>query len=124
MQTLKRQQGVTGIGWLIILGMIAFFVLIGLRLFPVYSENFNVISSLKSLEKEPQVTRKSKADILRLIMNRFQINDVKNAGRKNIKISKRGGVLTVSVKYDVKTKLFGDLSLIAEFDESVEVIGN
>lgn len=124
MKTLKRQQGMTGIGWLIVLGLIAFFVLIALRLFPVYSENFNVVSSLKSLENEPQVTRKSKADILRLIINRFQINDVKNATRKNIKISKRGGVLTVSVKYDVKTKLFGDLSLIAEFDESVEVIGN
>lgn len=124
MRTLKRQQGMTGIGWLIVLGLIAFFVLIGLRLFPVYSEKFNVVASLKSLENEPQVTKKSKADILRLIMNRFQINDVKNAGRKNISISKRNGVLTVSVKYDVKTKLFGDLSLIAEFDESVEVIGN
>lgn len=124
MQTLKRQQGMTAIGWLIVLGMIAFFVLIGLRLFPVYSENFNVIASLNSLKNEPQVTKKSKADILRLITNRFQINDVKNADRKNISISKRNGVLTVSVKYDVKTKLFGDLSLIAEFDESVEVVGN
>ena len=124
MQTLKRQQGMTGIGWLIVLGLIAFFVLIGLRLFPIYVENFNVVASLKSLKNEPQVTKKSKKDILRLITNRFQINDVENAGRKNISISKRGGVLTVSVKYDVKTKLFGDLSLIAEFDESVEVIGN
>jgi hypothetical protein len=124
MKTLKRQQGVTGVGWLIILGLIAFFVFIGLRLFPIYAENFNVVTSLKSLKNEPQVTRKSKADIQRLILNRFQINDVKNAGHKNISITKRAGVLTVSVKYDVRTKLFGPLSLIAEFDESVEVVGN
>ncbi|WP_172597679.1 DUF4845 domain-containing protein [Sulfuriflexus mobilis] len=124
MQTLKKQQGVTGIGWLIILGLIAFFVLIGLRLFPIYIEKFSVVSSLESLKNEPQVTKKPKAEILRLITNRFQINDVKNATRKDITITQRGGVLTVSVKYDVKTKLFGPLSLIAEFDESVEVIGN
>jgi hypothetical protein len=124
MQTLKRQQGVTGIGWLIILGLIAFFVLIGLRLFPIYAENFSVVSSLNSLKNEPQVTKKSKADVLGLILKRFQINDVKNVNRKDINITKRGGVLTVSVKYDVKTKLFGPLSLVAEFDESVEVIGN
>jgi hypothetical protein len=124
MKTLKRQQGVTGIGWLIILGLIAFFVFIGLRLFPIYSENFNVIASLKSLENEPQVTTKSKAEIQQLIMKRFQINDVKNATRKDISINKRGGTLIVSVKYDVKTKLFGSLSLIAEFDESIEVVGN
>lgn len=124
MQTLKKQQGVTGIGWLIILGLIAFFVFIGLRLFPIYIEKFSVVSSLESLKNEPQVTKKSKAEILRLITNRFQINDVKNATRKDITITQRAGVLTVSVKYDVKTKLFGPLSLIAEFDESVEVIGN
>jgi len=124
MKTLKQQQGVTGIGWLIILGLIAFFVFIGLRLFPIYMENFNVVTSLKSLEKEPQVTKRSKADVQTLIMKRFQINDVKNATRKDVSVSKRSGVLLVSVKYDVKTKLFGPLSLIAEFDESVEVIGN
>jgi hypothetical protein len=49
---------------------------------------------------------------------------VKNAGHKDISINKRGGVLIVSVKYDVRTKLIGPLSLIAEFDESIEVVGN
>ena len=124
MQTLKKQQGVTGIGWLIILGLIAFFVLIGLRLFPIYVEKFSVVSSIESLKNEPHVTRKTKAEIMSLITNRFQINDVKNVTRKDITISKRGGILNVTVKYEVKTKLFGELSLIAEFDESVEVIGN
>lgn len=124
MKTLKRQQGMTGIGWLIVLGLIAFFVFIGLRLFPIYAENFSVVTSLKSLKNEPQVTSKSKAEVLRLITNRFDINDVKNAGRKDITIATRGGVLNVSVKYSVKTKLFGPLSLIAEFDESVEVTGH
>ncbi len=124
MKTLKQQRGMTAIGWLIILAMVAFFVLIGLRLFPIYIEKFSVVSSIESLKNEAQVTRKTNSEIKSLILKRFQINDVKNATRKNITISKRGGVLTASVKYEVKTKLFGDLSLIAEFDESVEVIGN
>ena len=124
MKTLKQQRGMTAIGWLIVLAMVAFFVLIGLRLFPIYIEKFSVVSSIESLKNEAQVTRKTNSEIKSLILKRFQINDVKNATRKNITISKRGGVLTASVKYEVKTKLFGDLSLIAEFDESVEVIGN
>lgn len=124
MKTLKRQRGMTGIGWLIVLGLIAFFVFIGLRLFPIYAENFSVVSSLNSLKNEPQVTSKSKAEVLSLITKRFDINDVKNAGRKDITVNTRAGVLNVSVKYSVKTKLFGPLSLIAEFDESIEVIGH
>lgn len=124
MRTLKQQKGVTAIGWLIILGLIAFFVMIALRLFPIYAEKYNIVASLNSLTKEPQVTRKSKADIQKLILRRFLINDVKNAGRKNITITKRAGVLNVTVKYQVKTKLFGELSLVADIDESVEVIAN
>ena len=124
MKTLKQQRGMTGIGWMIILAMIAFFVFLALRLFPIYVENFNVVSSLKSLKNEAQVTKKSKAEIAKLIMNRFQINDVTNAGRKDVEIANRKGVLNVTVKYDVTTKLFGPFSLIAEFDESVEIIGN
>lgn len=124
MKTLKRQQGMTGISWLIVLGMIAFFVSLGLRLFPIYSENFNVVSSLNSLKDEPHITKKSKGDIKRLILNRFQINDVKNAGRNNIEVIKRKGVLTVTVEYDVRTKWFGALSIIVDFDESVEIVSN
>lgn len=124
MKTLKRQQGMTGIGWLIVLGLIAFFVFIGLRLFPIYAENFSVVSSIKSLKNEPQVTTKSKAEVISLITKRFDINDVKNAGRKDITVTTRGGVLNVSVKYSVTTKLFGPLSLVADFDESIEVIGH
>ena len=67
MNTLAKQRGVTAIGWMVILGLIGFFALIALKLFPMYSENFSVISSLKSLQNEPQVTQKTKAEILRLI---------------------------------------------------------
>lgn len=124
MNTMKKQRGVTAMGWLVILGLIAFFVFIGLKLLPVYIENFSVVSSIKSLKSEPQVTQKTSAQILTLIDRRFQINDVENASRKNITITKKPGVLTVSCKYSVTKKLFGPLSIVADFDETVEIIAN
>jgi hypothetical protein len=124
MNTLAKQRGVTAIGWLVILGLIGFFVFIGLKLFPLYAENFSVVSSLKSLQNEPQVTRKTKQEITKLIMSRFSINDVKNATRSCLDISKRNAVLTVTCSYSVTTELFGPLSLVADFEESVEVVGN
>lgn len=124
MNTMAKQRGVTAIGWLVILGLIGFFVFLGLKLFPMYAENFSVVSSLKSLENEPQVTRKSKQEIINLVMKRFQINDVKNATRGCIDVSKRNAVLTVTCSYTVTAKLFGPLSLVADFEESIEVVGN
>ena len=45
----KKQRGVTFIGWCIILAIIGFFVLITLRLFPLYNEMFEVITAMKSV---------------------------------------------------------------------------
>ena len=75
MQTLKTQRGMTAIGWIIVLGLIAFFVLLALRLTPGYLEYFSVASSIESLENEPGITEKSPPEIRSLIDKRFQVND-------------------------------------------------
>lgn len=120
MRSMKHQQGVTGLGWLIILGLIAFFVSIGLKLFPIYVEYFNVKSSLASLEKTSGVSRMSKLEVRSLLMKKLNINDIKNVKKKNIKVNKRSGAVIVNIDYTVTTPLVGPLSLIAEFNESIE----
>jgi len=123
MQSIKRQSGVTAIGWLIILGLIGFFVFLGLKLFPIYQENFNVTSMLRNMRNEPGIPTMPKNQIVGLIMKRLDVNYIRTINRKHIKVRKSGGTVRINIKYTVKEKLFGDLSLIAEFDESVEAIG-
>jgi len=120
MKNIKRQQGVTAIGWLIILGLIAFFVTLALKLFPVYSENFNVKSSLKSMEKTQGLYKNSTAKIRSLLQRKLDINNVKSVTKKNVKINKRNGVVVINVNYSVKVPLVGALSLVADFYETAE----
>lgn len=124
MNTMAKQRGVTAIGWLVILSLIAFFVFIGLKLFPIYAENFSVVSSLKSLKNDESITKKSSSEIKSIIMRRLQINGVYSITKKNITIEKRGGFLTVTCKYTVTAELAGPLSLVANFEEVVEVRGS
>ena len=119
---MKYQQGVTGIGWLIILGLVAFFVTLILKLLPVYLENFNVKSSMASMEKESGLYRKSKSQIRKSLISKLDINDVKHVKKKDIKVNKRGGSVIIEVNYSVKVPLMGPLSLIAEFDEEAETL--
>ena len=72
MQSLKRQNGMTAIGWLIVLALIGFFVLLTLRMLPSYLEYYKVVSTLDSLKKEG--TMSSPAEIRRLIDRRFNIS--------------------------------------------------
>ncbi len=122
MRNLKNQRGVTGLGWLIILGLIAFFVFLGLKIYPIYWENYNVKNSLASLSKTQGISRMSRAKIRGLLQTKLDINNVRRIKKKNIKINKRNGAAIVAVKYTVKVPLVGELSLVAEFDEKIEAV--
>ena len=119
-----RQKGMTAIGWLLVLGLIAFFTLITLRLLPLYLEYAKVASALESLENEPGITRKTRAEIVKLVQKRFEVNDVMNVSAKEIKIKNEKGILTVSIDYERREGLISNIDVVAKFDKKIEVVAN
>ena len=119
MQLRDRQQGVTLISWIVILGVVAFLTTIVLRLFPVYIEHMAVTSSLESLaqEKEPM----GASEIRTKLMKRFEINDVENVTRKDIKIESARGVYQVNIAYEVRTPFMSNIDFVVSFDDDAEV---
>jgi Tfp pilus assembly major pilin PilA len=119
-----RQNGMTAIGWLLVLGLIAFFALITLRLVPLYLEYAKVASALESLENEPGITRKTKPEIVKMMQKRFEVNDVVNVSAREIKVKKDKGILTVSIEYERREHLVSNLDVVATFDKKIEVVAN
>ncbi len=119
-----RQNGMTAIGWLLVLGLVAFFALITLRLVPLYLEYAKVASALESLENEPGITGKTKPEIVRMMQKRFEVNDVMNVSAKEIKVKKDKGILTVSIEYERREHLVSNLDVVATFDKKIEVVAN
>lgn len=124
MQTLKSQQGMTAIGWLIVLGLIGFFVLLALRMTPAYLEYFTVKSALESLQNEPGITQKTPSEIRSMLGKRFDVNDVKNVSSKDVSIDNQGGRLNVGVDYEVRVPVLGNVDAVMKFDHSVEMVRN
>lgn len=124
MRTLKSQQGMTAIGWLIVLGLIGFFVLLALRMTPAYLEFMTVKSSLESLKNEPGVTEKAPPEIRSMLSKRFDVNDVKNVTGKQVKIENQGGRLNVAVDYEVRVGVLGNVDAVMKFAHGIEVVRN
>lgn len=124
MRNLQRQQGMTLFGWIVVLGLIAFFVLLTLRLMPNYLENFKVAETLQSLRNEPEITRKSTVEIRKLIDRRFMINDVTSIAAKDVQITNEKGRMTVRAQYEIRVPVLGNVDAVTKFDESVEMIRN
>jgi hypothetical protein len=117
----KQQAGMTAIGWMIVLALIAFFTLIGLRLAPLYLEYFNVTSALTSLQREPQLAQKPAPEITQLLMRRLDINDVRNVKREHVRVRQERGVVQVAVEYEVRVPLLGNVDAVASFNRRIEV---
>lgn len=119
-----KQSGITLIGLIFTLALIGFVALIAFRLLPIYIEYFNIVTSMESLENEPEFALKSKQDILRLLNNRLDINDVEAIETKDIRINQEPGVTKVGVKYEVRKPMFYNIDVVVKFDKTVEVSTN
>ncbi|MDP3878046.1 MAG: DUF4845 domain-containing protein [Methylobacter sp.] len=117
----NRQQGLTLISILLILGLIGFFVLLTLKVVPIYLDHGKVQSALAALEETPNLASKGEFEIRDSLNKRFSINYVYDVTQDDIKITKRGNYVKVEIEYETVVKLAGNLSLLAEFHDVIEV---
>jgi len=116
-----HQRGMTAIGWLLVLGLIAFFTLITLRLVPMYLEYAKVVSTLESLQSEPGISNMSKPEIVNIITKRFDVNDVRKVDPKTVLVSKDRGMLKIGFKYERREHVISNIDVVGTFDKQVEV---
>ena len=121
MSLIDKQRGMTTISLALILGMLAFFVLIALTLAPVYMENFNVVQKLKTLKTDPKVAVMSESEIMDTLFKRFSIDSVDSVHEEDVLISKQGRSTEISVEYEVRKTLVGNIDVVVSFFEKVEI---
>lgn len=123
MQNLYKQKGMTAIGWLFVLGLIAFFTLIVLRLVPMYLEYSKVSSVLESLVEEPGLATQTKSQIHSLIQRRLDINDVRTLMAKQAVITKEDGAVKIKMDYERRQKFLANIDLVGVFSKEIKATG-
>jgi Tfp pilus assembly major pilin PilA len=117
----KRQQGLTFISLVFVLGLIAFFVLLGLKIGPIYLDHRKVVSALAEIEKTAHIEELSETQIRNSLSKRFNINYVNDVTQDDITVTKQGNYLKVAIEYEVVRKIAGNLSVLVEFNDFIEV---
>jgi hypothetical protein len=117
----KHQRGYTLISLIFILGIIGFFVLLVLKIAPIYLDHSKVKNALAAVENSTDIETKSEYDVRNSLSKRFNMNYVAHLDAKDVKITKRGNYLKVDADYEVVEKIVGNLSVLVEFNDSFEV---
>ena len=118
---IKKQNGLTLIGFVIVLGFVIFVSYIGMKIAPIYMEYYGVVSAMNGVAKERGSANLSPYDIRVRVLNRLYVSySADNVKEQNIKLVRRNGV-HLRIAYEVRKPVIGNLDVIATFDRSVRL---
>lgn len=116
----RKENGLTLIGFLIVLCVVLFFAYAGMRVVPMYLEYHALGNALTKLEDDPSAKsltpQKIKQSIQNSLWASYASNNITN---DDIRISKKSAGITVQVAYEVRKPFIGNIEIVGVFDKSV-----
>lgn len=117
---IRRNSGLTLIGFLIVLSVTLFFAYAGMRLVPMYLEYHALGNALELLKKDPGSSNLTPAKIKQKIqMSLWASYASDNIKNEHVRISKTNEGVRVRVVYEVRKPFLGNIDIIGKFDTAV-----
>ena len=118
MSPVTRQFGASFFSWLFLIGLLGFAGVMGLRIFPIYLDSYTVDQILEEVVTESRTQNMSKNQIWSSIKKRLDINNIRNISKENFELKRERGKAVITLKYEVRTKLVGNLDGIVSFEKT------
>lgn len=123
MRLRKKQRGLSFLGLVVLVGVLGFCAVIGLKLIPIYMESWKIDGIMEAVISEPGINDQSRQEVIESMLKRLDIDAVDAVNYSNwrdkLTVAKRKNNVTINVRYEITTPLLGNLSLLAVFDKSV-----
>lgn len=117
----NHQKGLTTGGLLIVLFLVGFFALLGVKIIPLYMDNIKLSGSLKALKETSDLTNQSASEIKGHLSKQFNMNYVDFINTDQIEVVSTPGYVKVSANYERVTPVFANISVLINFEEFIEV---
>ena len=119
---MRKQRGVTMIGWIFLLVPVALVVYAGIRVVPEYLNYYKVVTALKETATQLKANEVLSPDAIRgAVEKRFDTGYVDEPKAKDLIVSKADGVWTVTADYEKTVPMFGNLHLLMVFKTTAVV---
>ena len=121
---IRRQRGVTFLGWLFLLIPLAVVFYAGIRITPVYLNYMRVARSLdQTASAFADGSTISRDSIHNTLERHFEVESIDFPNLKDVTIQRDGSTWVIEAKYQDTAPLFANLSLLLDFDKVVHVGG-
>lgn len=117
------QRGMSMWSLALIAVVAGFFVLVGIKMVPVYLSDMKIRSALDSLSHDPMAQNAGKMQIKEMIRKRLEIDMAEQIAdlNKDLYFESDGRARIIRIRYDSITPLFLNIFILVEFDHSAKV---
>ena len=115
---MRKQQGATLVGMLLIAGMVGAGVVLAAKLVPAYMEFMSVKKVLNAMDSNGDLKTMSPKEIKNSFFKRGSIDNISSVKPEDIEISGVGDQATVTVTYSIKVPVAANISALLDFSAS------
>ena len=123
---ITKQDGMSGIGIILVLVVLAGVVLIVLRIFPLYNEKFQVVAAMNSVVSQAGSNKPTTKSASKSFMKAISISSVSRFTDYNIKEhlkvikpKKKGNPRLLHLQYESRNVFFADIYFTLVFDKKI-----
>ena len=117
----QHQKGMSTPGIIVIMAIFGLLVITFFKVFPMYYDNFKLISALEAVQNDTSIDAKSKRAIWDSLNKRLYINEVRSIKIEHVTMTRKNGKTTVTVSYETRDSYVSNLFIGASFSESVVI---
>lgn len=116
-----KQNGITLIGFVLVLLIVSFFAFMAMRLVPVYTEYYSVVKAMKSVSTEDA---SSLGKIQNSLQRHFDVGYVDTVKGKDAKIIRDNNGTQLNMNYEVRRPFIYNIDFVVKFDYTVDLNRN
>jgi hypothetical protein len=121
MKLMKSQRGLSSLGWLLILSVAGFFLLLATKLGPHYLTNMGIRSAMKSMaQNNPLLDDMENAEIRSKLSSSLTINSVRGHPIKEFKIVRLKDRVLINHEYETRIHILGNVEAVLSFKNQVD----
>jgi|SRR5690606_4959420 len=122
MRFARSQKGMSLLGWMVVLALVAFFASTGFKMFPHYMDYMTLEKLITKVESEPTLGISSVRDYYEHIEKGMTVNGIRDIDlRDAVQIKQENNEFLVQLKYEKREHLIENLDLVASFDKEFRI---
>ena len=122
MKLARSQKGMSMLGWLVVLALVAFLASTAFKMFPHYMDYMSLEKMITEVDNDPSLQIATVRDFYDHMQKGMQVNNIQGLKLKEVvQVKLENNDFIVHLQYEKREPLIQNLDLVANFDKEFRI---